>query len=293
MDQAIGVLVVYALLVVWVGLLGYGMRTRSFTPFLGFGILLLLLLNVRYFVDGMAGGISFFVGIYDVFDNLGVSSGDTPEALATCQDNACSVWGDRYDTHPSWGVAFYDRFANGPQLRTNLLYGHIGFNSIAFVLAHVQLLRPGGGAQGGRHGLIGRITFATLTISTVCAVWLATEHHSVTEYGGLLSTLGFYSMAAVVYGTAVMGVVAIRSGDRASHRRWMIRFVGSLWGSFWLFRAMLLVLGPLLRSQEAAAILICIWFSAPLGVLIAESYLRRSHSGTVDSEPTRPTVEVS
>jgi hypothetical protein len=33
---------------------------------------------------------------------------------------------------------------------------------------------------------------------------------------------------------------------------------------------MLFVMGPLLRDFEAANLLICIWLSAPLGILIAE-----------------------
>ena len=40
--------------------------------------------------------------------------------------------------------------------------------------------------------------------------------------------------------------------------------------AFWLFRVMLFVLGPLLRDYEAANILVCIWLSAPLGILVAE-----------------------
>jgi hypothetical protein len=48
-----------------------------------------------------------------------------------------------------------------------------------------------------------------------------------------------------------------------------------MWGSFWLFRVMLFVLDPLLRDYEAVALLICIWFSAPLGLLIAEVIRRR------------------
>ncbi len=55
----------------------------------------------------------------------------------------------------------------------------------------------------------------------------------------------------------------------------MIRFVGSMWGAFWLFRVMLFVLGPLLRNWEAAALLICVWFSAPLGIAIAELFRKR------------------
>ena len=67
-----------------------------------------------------------------------------------------------------------------------------------------------------------------------------------------------------------MGVISIRNRDTAQHRIWMWRFAGSMWGSFWLFRVMLFVLGPILVEYEAAALLFCIWFSAPLGVLIAE-----------------------
>lgn len=278
MDLPFGVLAVYAALAVWTGLLIVGFRRRSFGPFLWFGLLLLIALNVRYFIDGAGDSIAFFVGIYDVPDNLGLSQGDGAPALASCADNACSVWGDRYVNHPSWGVAFHERFTGGPQFRTNLLYGHIAFNTVAFVLMHVQLLRPGTTGNAVRHRQIGRVSFVALTISVACAVLLAAEHQSVTEYGGTLSMLGFWFMAACVYLCAVMGIIKIRQGDTDGHRTWMIRFAGSMWGSFWLFRVMLFVLGPILRNYEAAALLICIWFSAPLGIAIAESWRRRSRT---------------
>ncbi len=90
--------------------------------FLGWGIVILLFLNVRYFIEGPPAAIAFFIGIYDVFDNLGLGRQEGAPALAQCVDNACTVWGDRFVNHPSWGVAFHDRFLNGPQFRTNLLY---------------------------------------------------------------------------------------------------------------------------------------------------------------------------
>jgi hypothetical protein len=77
-----------------------------------------------------------------------------------------------------------------------------------------------------------------------------------------------------------MGVTAIRKGNTETHRIWMFRFIGSMWGAFWLFRVMLFVLDPLLRNTEAAALLICIWLSAPLGILIAEVVRR-----TLDRRP--------
>jgi hypothetical protein len=59
-------------------------------------------------------------------------------------------------------------------------------------------------------------------------------------------------------------------------------------GSFWLFRVMLFVLDPLLRDHEAVALLICIWFSATLGTLIAEIIRRR-----IDASETLPMVPTS
>lgn len=270
-----GVLAIYAALVIWVGILLRDLRRGSFTLFFAFGIALLLYLNIRYFIEGAPDAIAFFIGIYDVLDNLGVSASDGAAALAPCPDNACTVWGDRYTNHPSWGVAFHDRFLNGTEFRTNLLYAHLGFNSIVFVLMHVQLAKPGYGATKSLHKVLGRVSFVCLTLGTIAAVWLAGQHGDVGEYGGNLSTYGFWFMSFCVYGCAVMGVLAIRKGDHDAHRIWMIRFAGSMWGAFWLFRAMLLVTGPLMRNWEAASIQTCIWLSAPLGILIAELFRRR------------------
>lgn len=275
MELAWGVLGVYAALVIWLGLLIYGVKSGSYKLFLGFGIALLLYLNLRYLVEGAVDSIAFFIGIYDVPINLGASESQTAAAMSKCVDNACTVWGERYQNHPAWGVAFHERFLNGSQFRSNLLYGHIIFNSIVFVLMHVQLLRPGGAAYTRSHRIIGRVSFLALTISVVCAAWLASEHGSVAAYGGDLAKYGFWFMSFCVYACAVMGIAMIWKGDAERHRIWMIRFVGSMWGSFWIFRVMLFVLDPLLRDVPAAAILSCIWLSAPIGILVAEAVRRR------------------
>lgn len=275
MPVAYDVLILYAALAVWAALLVVGFRRRNLWPFALFGLVLTLFLNGRYFIEGPAAAIAYFVGIYDVFDNIGLGSSEGAAALAECVNNSCTVWGDRYLFHPSWGVAFYERFASGPALRTNLLYGHIAFNTIAFLLMHWQLARPGVGGERGRHRLLGRISFAALTAGTICAIWLASEHGAVADYGGLMAELGFYSMSLVVYSTAVIGVLAARRGDADNHRTWMIRHIGSMWGAFWLFRVMLVVTGPLFRNYNTVSILLSIWLSAPLGVLIAEYVSKR------------------
>ena len=145
MDLPWGVIAVYAALAAWLMLFAWAWRRgggRSWRVFAAFGVGLLLFLNVRYFVDGIPASIAFFIGIYDVLINLGVPA-EGAAALAGCQSPDCSVWGERFAYHPEWGVAFHARFLEGPELRRNLLHGHILFNSVAFVLMHVQLQWPG------------------------------------------------------------------------------------------------------------------------------------------------------
>ncbi len=267
----LGVMSVFAALVLWAALAAWGVARRRFGPALLFGVAFMLALNLGYVVYGPTASIANFVGIYDVLINFGLP--DAAAAVLPCAENACSVWGETFTRHPAWGVAFYERFASGPEARSALLMGHIVCNSIVFVLLHVQMLRPGG--QASLHALLGRISFVILTLGVGCAVILATQHSAVPEYGGLWAELGFFSMSLVVYASAVCGVIAIRQGDAARHRIWMWRFAGSMWGSFWLFRVVLFVIDPLLRQSEALAINICIWGSAPAGVILAEIIRRR------------------
>lgn len=287
MDLPFGVLGIYGALVVWLAVLVVGVKRRAYGLPLYFGVGLLLVLNIRYLLEGPASAIAFFVGIYDVLDNLGVDASEGAAALAQCPDNACSVWGDRYVNHPSWGVAFHERFSDAPDMRSYMLYGHIACYTLVFVLMHIQLFRPGFGERTGAHRALGRIAFVLLTIGTACAVGMAAEHGSISEYGGVLSMYGFWFMSLCVYVPAVMGVVAIRRGDTEGHRVWMVRFIGGMWGSFWLFRVMLFVIGPLLRNWEAVALQICIWLSAPLGIAIAEVIRRR-----IDQRPDTTVLPV-
>ena len=68
---AYGVLTIYAALAIWAGLLVRGFMRGRYTWFLLWGIGLLLVLNIRYVIEGAPDAIAFFIGIYDVLDNLG------------------------------------------------------------------------------------------------------------------------------------------------------------------------------------------------------------------------------
>ncbi len=131
---AYGVIIFYASLVVWTLSLVMGLRKGrgGFGPFILIGIGILLSLNVRYFLDGAPAGIAFFVGIYDVVMNFAASKeGKLPSSMGSCEGNGCSVWGDTYDSHPNWGVAFHERFVKAPEITTKLFYGHLTFQTLA------------------------------------------------------------------------------------------------------------------------------------------------------------------
>ena len=272
----VGVLGFYGAVLVWAVLIARGFSRPRYWPVIaGFGLVLLLFLNIRYLIEGAPAGIAFFISLYDFFDNLGLASGDMPLAMTTCVDNACSLWGATFELHQTWGVAFFDRFVEAPSLRTNALYLHLACNSVVFVLMHIQLFRPGHSASGFNHAWLGRLTMTFLTVGTLAALYLASEHDAVSPYGGIWAEWGFYSMSLCVYGAAVMGWRTAVQKDWEQHRVWMIRFVGAMYGAFWLFRVLLIVTGPLLREWESASLLISIWASAPLGLIIADG-LRRS-----------------
>ena len=70
MNMPIGLLIFFTALISWFCLLIFGFRRKRFTPFIVFGIVFLLFMNVRYLIEGAPAAIAFFIGIYDVLDNL-------------------------------------------------------------------------------------------------------------------------------------------------------------------------------------------------------------------------------
>ena len=103
----ISVLGFYGAVALWAILIARGVfKPRQWPLVAGFGLVLLLFLNVRYLIEGAPAGIAFFISLYDFFDNLGLSAGEIPSAMGACQQNACSLWGTTYELHQTWGIAF-------------------------------------------------------------------------------------------------------------------------------------------------------------------------------------------
>ena len=252
----------------WAVSLGYGIRHKKYVPFLTFGVAFGTILNLRHWLVSHHNAFALVVGVYDVLSHFIVSENMTN--MVPCETGNCTVWGeDVYTSHPSWSVRFFERFVNGPERRKKLLLVHNMGNAIAFVVLHIQFLQPGGQSSKW-HKWLGRFSLCSLTVGLTSAVLMANEHGNVDEYGNHWSSWGFYEMASCCFVPAAVGLFKIRSGDTASHRRWMWRYAGAMWGSFWIFRVGLLLIDPLLRDREAVAWLLVTWGSAPVGIAVAE-----------------------
>ena len=75
----------YGAVLVWGALISRGLfRPKQWPLIAGFGLVLLLFLNIRYVLEGAPAGIAFFISLYDFFDNLGLPAGEVPSAMTTC-----------------------------------------------------------------------------------------------------------------------------------------------------------------------------------------------------------------
>jgi len=290
------VIAFYASLVIGAVLLGWVYffsltKQRRYSVFVVYMTILTLALNSRYFIDGPSASIAFFTGFYDVLHNFASDNTTTVSLIPCIEGEACSIFDD-YLLHPNWAVAFYHRFTSGSTAwRTKLLLCHVGCNTVAFLLMTFQIYIPGQYTIGSsnvdmnrRHRIVGRLANISLVVGVTSAIFLALEHGNVEEYGGVWSKYGFLSMAVFALGTAAKGMISIllpqklTLSDVQTHSQWMFRCAGSMWGSFWIFRGLELFLGPLLTSYRVLSLQLCMWTSAPLGILVAEIILATAPS---------------
>jgi hypothetical protein len=255
------------------------------------GMLLLTIMmgwiNSGYGIRSTAGeSIAFFNGLYDPFYNIGNPSGDINDhpGLIPCLDTAngshnnCAMnTGLGYKLHASWAANFHHRFTEKTGWAFNVarLYAHIWMNTAAFIIALVQFDKNTRSTMIWLHRKLGWVVTILTTSGTLTACWLGSEHHSEELYGGSYGMWGWFSMGSCVLGTLWAGIAAVKRKDIAAHKKWMVRWYGSMWGAFLVFRVLFL-LGGLLRFHKTAMSLIAVWTSAPLGIVIAEWHRLRS-----------------
>jgi len=243
-------------------------------------LFLALAINFRYGVAPIEENIRFFIAIYDPLDNLFRKS-DSQTQLLTCPDNNCTLLDYKY--HAPWTITYYERFVGEGQVkmfRRARLYIHTVLQSIAWALPLLQFSAGLRKNYPALHRWLGRLIAISVFVSIGSAVSLASEHGGHANYGGDLAKYGFFFMGFICVSTLLVGLVQMRFyKDVRRHREWMIRWWGTMWGSFLIFRIIELLTGPFIDYTTPIFSIQCsIWLSPLLGLLCAELYLRASSS---------------
>ncbi|CAK0873733.1 unnamed protein product [Prorocentrum cordatum] len=281
--------IVYVGLSVGTCLLCCGMTSKSGSGSMRAGMVLLTALgavvNYRYGIRDVEETIAFFNSMYDPF-YLAFAGYDLDSypGLARCHvNNTCSLLS--YGYHASWAVAFHRRFTEGAMAGFNCarLYSHVWMNTTAFIICLVQFHEPTRRKYLWIHKKLGWAAISLVTVGTASALWLGSEHGSEEMYGANYAVAGWFSMAATMFGMLIPGVWTILRKDVASHRKWMTRFYGAMWGAFLVFRIIFLF-GGFFRWHRILIIQLAVWTSAPLGVLCAEFWRVRSLGASKNSD---------
>lgn len=283
----------YAALAVWVGVGVWCFSARKWLPFILFGLALALYLNGRYVLNGIESGITHMTGIFDVVAHTGVEEGESRALLQTCADNACTV-SPMYETHPAWVIAFFERFTSGPSWRGPLLIGHILMNTIALIIITLQLFRPGG--KYSSHKMLGRIAVVSVLISLTCAGFLNAELGDEPRYGGIWAMTGLYFLMVTLLVPMGMGVYKIMKGDAEGHRIWMWRTAGAIWGSYWIFRVIMMLLDLFFKDVVGLTLSVSAWTAGLIGIAAAEAIRRhldnKKDIATLSSASSRPATNL-
>lgn len=116
--------------------------------------------------------------------------------------------------------ATMDFVAYHARLRPVAFYAHVIFAPVALALVPFQLWQGLRRNRPGLHRLMGRLYGMAILVSGTGGLWLA-----ATTEAGTVAALGFGTLAVLWLGTTIMGIGLAMRGDRAAHRRWMIRSI--------------------------------------------------------------------
>jgi uncharacterized membrane protein len=163
-----------------------------------------------------------------------------------------------------------------------LAYLHILPGVIYLLGAPLQLWRRFRERHFTMHRRLGRVVLAAGLLSGVYALVFGWLH----SYGGVAQALATAVFGGGFVTSLVLAFVAIRRGDVARHRRWMIRAfalgvaVGSIRIWIWLFQVFGLLSFP-------ASFAVGFWVAFTMHAIAAELYLRRRPGPRGSAEPRR------
>lgn len=96
-------------------------------------------------------------------------------------------------------------------------YGHITFGGIALLIGWLQFSNKLRIKKTELHRTIGKIYVISVFVSGVCGLFIA-----LYATGGIISTLGFFSLGLIWLTTSILGFKAIKKGDIELHKKFMI-----------------------------------------------------------------------
>lgn len=160
---------------------------------------------------------------------------------------------------------------------TFLILGHIVGASVAMILGPFQFLPGQRRRRIGVHRWMGRLYPTGVAVGSAFGffmAWLA--------YGGIISSLGFATLAVLWFSTGAMALREARHGRIRAHRDWMIRNFALTFAAVTL-RIWLLLLSEVAGIDFINAYRAVAWLCWIPNLLIAQTMVRQRL-------PDRPTV---
>lgn len=177
---------------------------------------------------------------------------------------------------------FSAHYAGLPPIGQAGFYLHIVFAGLALLLSPLQFAARLRARAPRLHRLVGRIALTSIVLGGIGGLILAPVN-----LAGPIGTAGFGLLAVLWVAFAVIAFRAIRRGDVAAHRRWMVRAFALTYAGVMLrvWLGLLTAVLPLVTDLDAEAAfdqayLITPFLSWVPNLLVAELWLRRSAART-------------
>lgn len=173
-----------------------------------------------------------------------------------------------------------------PDMRASFLgnsteiYLHVFAASLALLLGPLQFI-PGLRVHHPQvHRWSGRLYLgAGVLIGGLAGLWIASQAH-----GGPLARIGFACLALAWLYSGAKAYLAIRSGDVATHRRWMVRNFSLSFAAVTLRLYIPLAFATGLPFETAYAVIA--WLCWVPNLLLAERWFNREHSRVLPHPPS-------
>jgi uncharacterized membrane protein len=178
-----------------------------------------------------------------------------------------------------YGLVMYSLHEPGARLHPDMratyaehglaIRAHVFASAVALILGPFQFLPGLRAARPALHRWSGRAYLGLgVLVGGLAGLVMATH-----AFGGMMSKLGFGALALLWLATGTLAYRAIRNGDTAEHRRWMIRNFALAFAAVTL--RLQLPAAMALRIPFEVAYPIIAWSCWVPNHVVAEAWLRR------------------